>query len=199
MSRRAVDTDGDQNHMPAAVTISLLRTTVREHGKAHLRMARSVPRFTGARSVADVSTAEWVIERLLSFEFGPLRVGREVPVGYPAYARLLHPVRRRAGAPGSEMLRWASVAAKHGVALHPEVRFNEVVSWVQHPGQSLPPWPYEFPSDGSLEEEECRVLAELLASSTGTADDCWFCLWDGFGYLGLRTRRGSAPGARRAP
>lgn len=36
---------------------------------------------------------------------------------------------------------------------------------------------------GSLSPASVTALVELLASATGTPSDCWFCLWDGYGWV----------------
>jgi hypothetical protein len=80
--------------------------------------------------------------------------------------------------------------------MHPEVRFNEIVGWDSNPDDQDPPWPYRAPLDGSLEEEECQLLAEVLAGFTGTQELYWFCLWDGFGGLGLPGQEEGPPRVR---
>jgi hypothetical protein len=36
---------------------------------------------------------------------------------------------------------------------------------------------------GSPRLEDTRSLAELLRSATSTSDQCWFCIWSGWGWL----------------
>jgi hypothetical protein len=55
--------------------------------------------------------------------------------------------------------------------------------------------PDEPPRDGSLEEHECRILAEALAGFTTTPEQCWFCLWDGWG-VGLPAPDAGLPRVR---
>lgn len=39
------------------------------------------------------------------------------------------------------------------------------------------------PLTGVLPEPRARALVDLLSRHTTTPDACWFCLWDGYGYL----------------
>ena len=43
-----------------------------------------------------------------------------------------------------------------------------------------PPWG-SLPQHGSIPEEECRTLANVLREFTSTPDQCFFCLWEGYG------------------
>ncbi len=42
---------------------------------------------------------------------------------------------------------------------------------------------HQPPPVGRLPEPILAVLCEVLATYTGTADWCWFCLWDGYGWV----------------
>ncbi len=61
------------------------------------------------------------------------------------------------------------------------------------------PWDGEPPPDGNLPAELLRILCATLAAHTSTAASCWFCLWDGYGWLhgspsvAIMGRRGSIP------
>jgi hypothetical protein len=39
------------------------------------------------------------------------------------------------------------------------------------------------PSAGPPEDEQLRMLFDMLATHTTTPDDCYFCLWDGYGGI----------------
>jgi hypothetical protein len=39
------------------------------------------------------------------------------------------------------------------------------------------------PPDGNLPAELLRILCATLADHTSTPSSCWFCLWDGYGWL----------------
>jgi hypothetical protein len=112
-----------------------------------------------------------------------------VPDGYEAYGRILHPA-RRTDKPGK--LRWSAIADERGGAIGPEVHFTALVGWVPaRDGQSAPE-PYVAPAWGTMEDDECARLAELLARFTSTPERCWFCLWEGYGWPEL-PRQGQGP------
>jgi hypothetical protein len=45
------------------------------------------------------------------------------------------------------------------------------------------PWDGEDPPEGNLPAELLRILCATLAEHTSTPRSCWFCLWDGYGWL----------------
>jgi hypothetical protein len=47
-----------------------------------------------------------------------------------------------------------------------------------YPGQSE----VELGPDAPTEHEQLRAALEVLQEHTGTPDDCYFCLWDGWGF-----------------
>ena len=107
-----------------------------------------------------------------------MRVGSLVPEGYPAYGRLLHPA-HSTEPDGPERWRWSDIAAVQQRRMGPEIRFNELVGWE---GTAAPPWPYQAPDDGSLDETACHALTEILPAFTTRPQSCWFCFWDGYGW-----------------
>ena len=60
-------------------------------------------------------------------------------------------------------------------------------------------WNGELPPDGNLPAELLRILCGVLVEHTSTTESCWFCLWDGYGWLygspsvAVMGRRGSIP------
>jgi hypothetical protein len=136
--------------------------------------------FPGLTVLTDVSPAQWLLDRLWprGAGDGPMRVGCLVPEGYPAYGRLLHPA-RSTEPDGPDRWRWSDIAAVRQRRMDPEIRFNELVGWE---GTADPPWPYQAPDDGSLDETACHALTEILPAFTTRPRSCWFCLWDGYGW-----------------
>jgi hypothetical protein len=45
-----------------------------------------------------------------------------------------------------------------------------------------PPYHGQGPRDGSLYVPDAEVLARILRRWTATPEDCWFCVWDGYGW-----------------
>lgn len=141
--------------------------------------------FSELQVVEDVSVGKWLTDRLWPRETG--RVGAFVPEGYPAYGRLLHPAR---SVSGPERWRWSAIAARRGVSIGAEVNFRALTDWRDGPE---PPAPYLAPNRGSLEAEDCLVLADVLAKSVGQSQKCWYCLWDGYGLPDLPAPREGPP------
>jgi hypothetical protein len=67
--------------------------------------------------------------------------------------------------------------------MHPLVQFHAIAQPLT-PGMSPPgPWNGIEPMTGDLLPERLLALTESLAKHTRTASSCWFCLWDGYGWL----------------
>ncbi|MGW3010125.1 hypothetical protein ACWC9R_14990 [Streptomyces sp. NPDC001219] len=116
------------------------------------------------RRVDDVASARWIEESVGGFDSG---VHALLPAGFEAYVRLLHPSEPSDG----RFERWAEVAQRSGRALHPLARFEEVAG----PGEE-PPW------EGSLPEHVLTALCAVLAAGTETPQECFFGLWEGWGW-----------------
>jgi hypothetical protein len=124
------------------------------------------------RSSSRLVEAEWLVPRLAPFGSG---VASVVPGGFPAYIRILHP----AGGLNGAVLQWADVAVTSGRTMHRLVQFHAIdrLSVSHSEGAVEPPEPGNLPSD------LLTVLCAALAEHTSTPDSCWFCLWDGYGWL----------------
>jgi hypothetical protein len=98
-----------------------------------------------------------------------------VPRGFAAYARIFHP----AGLTGGGDVRWAEVAAANGRTMHGAAEWGQLTgSWHLRRQDGL--WDHE-PSRGRAPAEVGLRLAAVLAGHTGTTEDCWFAVWDGWG------------------
>jgi hypothetical protein len=123
-----------------------------------------------------VASADWIGPRLHPFAQD---VGSVIPPGFAAYARILHPA---AGDPYPTEVRWSEVAAWNGKTIHPEVQFQPIAG--ENPASKFGPAPWrQDPLNGVLSNRQMKALVGLLATHTSTPDACWFCLWDGYGYL----------------
>lgn len=106
-----------------------------------------------------------------------------IPTGFAAYARLLHPVLDQSGSsrrPGPRT-RWAQVARWSGAPLTPATRFWQVALPEQLPREP-------DPSDGApasdvLGAHDGRALARMLRARTEAPEQCWFGLWEGYGWI----------------
>jgi hypothetical protein len=124
----------------------------------------------------DVSQATWIAPRL-GGEFGA--VGRTVPRGYGAYARICHPTADRDGWP----TKWSEVAAATGRRAHPLMQWHSLVGSSDPVNIAGSIWPGPNPQRGNLEPDVLIALCELLGVHTATPEDCCFCLWEGYGWL----------------
>ncbi|MHB8589261.1 MAG: hypothetical protein ACYDA0_10465 [Candidatus Dormibacteraceae bacterium] len=122
-----------------------------------------------------VENADWIAPRL--HHFAAYDVGTVVPTGFAAYARILHPAFI-----GDVEVRWSEVAEWSGKTIHPEVQFHAIAEPAA--GHGLGPERFSHtPRNGVLAEARMRALAGLLSKHTSTGDRCWFCLWEGYGYI----------------
>ncbi|MDA8372821.1 MAG: hypothetical protein M0Z91_00960 [Actinomycetota bacterium] len=143
-----------------------------------------------------VEAADWIAERLASFA---TTVTAVVPAGFEAYARVLHP----AEAPlwgGERVVRWRKVAAWSGVPLRQDAQFHSVALPPSRPEPGAP-WSGQGPREGSLYPPDAEVLAEALRAFTTTPEECFFGIWDGYGWEGRRklSTPGTAPVALPDP
>jgi hypothetical protein len=162
----------------------------------------------------DIGVADWIREVLHPFARD---VGSVIPPGFDAYARIFHPatLQRRTLADAEVEMRWSEVAAASRRTVHPEMQFDSIAAAARgrQPARLLRVHP---PRTGVLSPQQMEALVPLLARQTSTVDRCWFCLWDGYGYLhgggayyqfafrrrwwqGISIRRREPPPRRRLP
>jgi hypothetical protein len=121
------------------------------------------------RAGDDLAASTWIAPRL-GGGFGA--VTRFVPRGYPAYVRICHPATH----PDGTLATWASVA-------HPLMQWTSLAGTPEraNPGASL--WRGAEPRVGHLIPELLAPLCQLLADHTTTPEDCYFGLWNGWGWI----------------
>jgi hypothetical protein len=127
------------------------------------------------RWLQDVAGAAWIAERLHPFGED---TGSVVPEGFERYARLFHPVAGN----GGRYERWADIAKRNGRLVHAEMQLHTISRPVGSPPSDGYD-PYRRSSPGSLPRNERGAVVEHLRRATSTPDDCWFCVWEGFGGL----------------
>ena len=139
----------------------------------------------GLEFLEDVSEARWVEEGVS--EFGKVRA--LVPERFPAYARVFHPAYLDTGLP----VRWSTVASWTGRAVHPLMQFERIADLSEAPGYLYkdPPWG-SLPEHGSIPGPECRTLVSVLREFTSTPEECFFCLWEGYGNIDTRLYKASS-------
>ena len=124
----------------------------------------------------DVSPAAWISPQL-GGDFGA--VGRTVPRGYAAYARICHPATDPEGRPVS----WSEVAAATGRQAHRLMQWHALVGSRDPLNLVGSLWRGSNPELGNLDPEVLVAMCGLLGDHTATAADCFFCLWDGHGWI----------------
>jgi hypothetical protein len=131
------------------------------------------PRWSG-----DVNQADWIASRLAPRD-GENAITIVVPAGFEAYARVLHPAQTPGN--GDRLVRWADVAAWSGMPLRRDAQFHSVALPPTAP-DGPPPYGSQGPLEGCLYLPDAEVLAAILRDWTATPEDCWFCVWDGYGW-----------------
>lgn len=97
-----------------------------------------------------------------------------VPSGFEAYARILHPV--------DDDTRWATVARELGTQVHPLAQWHRLVRSTDPFNASDGSWP-DRPEIGHLAPHHLQALLDVLRQHTRAPDRCWFCTWDGYGWI----------------
>jgi hypothetical protein len=116
----------------------------------------------------DVSVGDWIAARLRP-DLGT--VGAVVPDGFPAYARVLHPVEVGYGRPP---LTWAQVCRRTGRIPHALMQWAAITRGRR--------WDDGDVQVGNLAPATLGPLLDVLAPATGD-QDCLHALWDGWGWL----------------
>ena len=122
---------------------------------------------------------DWIAGRVGPFANSVTSV---VPAGFSAYARILHPAEEPAT--GHRLVRWSEVARWSGVELRPDAHFHTVALPEVRP-EAPAPWRSQGPAHGRLYIPDAEVLTEILRRHTATPEECFFGLWDGYGFAGV--------------
>ena len=136
----------------------------------------------GVELMEDIAPARWIQELLRPWgnscgAHEQVQVGSLLPEGFAAYARVFHPASLH---PGNERVRWSTVASWTGRTVHPLMQFARIANLPDPYRHS--PWG-SLPTHGNLSSEECRTIANVLREFTLTPGCCYFCVWDGYGFL----------------
>lgn len=97
-----------------------------------------------------------------------------VPAGFDAYTRIVHPVQ----AEDHRLISWSEIAKPTGTQTHPLVQWDRMAR--RELGQPHR-WDTNRPDEGNLAAPALQQLLSVLRRHTTTAEDCWFCLWNGYG------------------
>lgn len=134
----------------------------------------------GLRWTGDISLGAWITPRLGSSG----QVASVVPRGFPAYARVLHPVVDADAQPA----RWAQVCQVTDRTAHALMQWPSISTPRVEDGSDRPPstgraWEGEEPVVGTLEPAALGALCQVLGEHTAPGVECCFALWEGFGWI----------------
>ena len=124
----------------------------------------------------DVSEGEWIAARL-GGAFGA--VTRAVPSGFAGYVRICHPPSDQ----DARRVSWHAVARQTGRRAHPVMQWHALVGSADALNVTGSLWPGENPQRGNLAPEVLAPLCDPLADHTATPERCFFCLWEGWGWI----------------
>jgi hypothetical protein len=124
----------------------------------------------GVEWIRDVSAADWLTATVEPWSTDDWRLASFMPAGFEAYVRVFHPFRDPDRIGPSRL--WREVAAEAGVVLGPGTTEREVDD-LSDQGR--------LPEEGSMPDEICATLRQILPPKTSTPDVCWFALWSGLG------------------
>lgn len=120
--------------------------------------------------------ADWIRER---YRWDGTWAAFGVGTGFEAYVRVFHPYD---GAHGSQT--WAQVAAEHGKIMHASADWDEITTdapW----DPTAPQGPHRNSGGhivGNLPRPALRIVCEVLRQHTSTPDECYFAVWEGWGW-----------------
>lgn len=135
----------------------------------------------------DAAEVQWMTERLT--HFWDRRLVAIAPIGFPAYGRVFHPAYAEDGTP----VRWATVAAHHGLSMTATSAFDQLLL-PHHLPRGRDAWRGNPPHLGTLDTPQAERLIQILRCYTKTPDAITFALWDGLGWDGtVRVRPGLPP------
>src|SRR5665647_3016569 len=135
----------------------------------------------------DPAAGAWIGPRLAPFGTS---IGSVIPLGFEAYARVLHPVELGQG----RLVRWADVAAATQRAVHPLAQFWRLTGRASVHDRGSSAWDHGEPRIGELQSDALRALLDVLAahSADSAGTECIAALWEGWGWV----EGGDALGAR---
>lgn len=126
-------------------------------------------RLDDLKAVDGAAIGTW-IEPRLGGEFGAVTL--QVPKGFEAYARILHPT----GDPEGNAVRWAEVAAACGATAHREMQWNAITGARDPCAGPGAKWEGSEPSLGEMDIDELDALCAILAAHTSDPSHCCFGL-----------------------
>lgn len=148
-------------------------------------------------AMPDATAGEW-LKPLLDTVWHDMH--SVVPRGFPAYARIFHPVTRDRpqdtgtwhGHPRQDVfpldeqpVRWSDVARTFSTTMHPLAQFHRLIG-LEPSGQEIfdtEGWRYSEPDTGNLAPDILASVAARLCEHTSTPDEGVSAIWEGWGGL----------------
>lgn len=130
------------------------------------------------RPAGNAEPAQWLLGRL-DYWKGDWVTGLAGP-GFDAYARVFHPLDDE---PGSS--RWSDVARANGRVMHSSAQWEQISSPPGEVRADAGARGRGRPGDpliGQLDAWVLDVLSDVLARHTSTPDECFFAVWEGWGW-----------------
>jgi hypothetical protein len=121
-------------------------------------------------TVVDGARAGAWIKPRLEGEFGAITL--QVPKGFEAYARVLHPASDAEWNP----IRWADVAKACGTAVHREMQWHAIVGLSEPKNYRNSRWSGQDPATGSMGIDDLDALCEILTAHTTDPKHVFFGL-----------------------
>jgi hypothetical protein len=118
-------------------------------------------------------------------------VTSRIPTGYEAYVRILHPVETPVH--GERLIRWSEVAKWSGTDLTGQSQWIAVALPENKPAGPRP-WRSQGPLSGTLYPDDARALVSIAREYTTTPQQCWCCIWEGYGGTRVPYGPSSEPG-----
>jgi hypothetical protein len=147
--------------------------------------AGHLPHVRRIRCEDDLTPADWFLPLVHGFA---VDTGSIIPEGFDTYCRILHPLRTHSRNPMSRT--WAEVAAANGRIAHSQMQIHRISRPAGTPSAEYELNDYLNELEwGTLPLPERSLLVGLLRERTATPEQCWFCIWEGFGGLDLGGRR----------
>ena len=138
-----------------------------------MNFSRRNPQPKELTLLLDATPGRW-IEEALGCRFA--HVEALVPKGYEAYARLFHPALTHE----DRRVRWSTVAEWSGRTYHSLMSFEGISVPKSGHGSSDRPWD-DDPEHGKMEPEDIADLSGHLSGFTGTPNQYYFAVWEGYG------------------
>ena len=134
--------------------------------------------------------AQWVVDSLWRsyHKLGHLgaAVTSMVPSGFEVYVRVLHPFIGPFDGTDRPDLAGGELAARFGCEFRPLAPIDQLIEGMDE--KILEKFDVILPDPGAIPTRVAQGVADVLGRHTGTPEQCYFAIWEGYG--GLRPSQG---------